>query len=379
VKAGVSAPTTEPRYVTSDLANVAPFVRNPLNVRRVMHCVLLATTPCVGMALYNTGYQTRLALAQGIPAAGWQTRLLAGLGLDHASPGVLDCLLLGAFFFAPILLSVWLAGALAEQGFARARGRRPDHVALPVIALLFSLGLPATLPLWQAALGCAIGVVIGKEIFGGLGRNFVNPVVVGLAFLYFAYPGSLSGDAIWVPVAADVPTSLSVAARSGLTGLAAAGRGWLSEAFGCVPGAMGETSAVACLLGCLVLLRTGVASWRIVVGGCLGLSASVVALQGLGVGRPIAELPWHWHLVSGSFAFGLVYLATDPVTSATTNPGRWLYGVLIGTFVAIVRVTNPAHQEGVLLALLLGNVCAPLLDRVVSLVWMQWNRVSRAG
>jgi Na+-transporting NADH:ubiquinone oxidoreductase subunit B len=306
--------------------------------------------------------------------------VLGTLGLGHSPTSLLDCVVFGGLFFFPLLVAVWLAGGLSERCFASARGRRADHVALPVIAVLFSLSLPATLPLWQAALGSAIGVVVGKEIFGGFGRNFVNPVVVGLAFLYFAYPGAVSGDTVWVPIPGHVgATPLAVATRSGLDGINAAGMTWSSTALGWVPGAMGETSALACLLGLVVLLYTGVASWRIVAGGSLGLLAGVWVLQSLDVGRSITQLPWHWHLVSGSFAFGLVYLATDPVTAATTNAGRWLYGGIIGVFVAVVRIANPSHQDGVILALLLGNVMAPLLDRMVALAQLRWNRAGRGG
>jgi Na+-transporting NADH:ubiquinone oxidoreductase subunit B len=345
-----------------------------------MNCMLVAAIPCVLMALYNTGYQANLAFAQGISPSGWRIRLLETLGAGHSPTSVLDCVLFGGLFFFPLLVAVWLAGGLSERCFARARGRQADHVALPVIAVLLSLSLPPTLPLWQAALASMIGVVVGKEIFGGFGCNFVNPVVVGLAFLYFAYPGAVSGDTVWVPVRGHVgPTPLAIATRSGLEGIAAAGITWPTVALGRVPGAMGETSALACLLGLVVLLHTGVASWRIIAGGSLGLLVGVWALQDLDVGRPITELPWDWHLVTGSFAFGLVFLATDPVTAATTNAGRWLYGGIIGAFVAVVRIANPAYQDGVLPALLLGNVMAPLLDRTVAFAQLRWNRATRGG
>ena len=377
MKAFASTPQAPQRYVTSDLATVAPFVRNALNLRLAMRCVLAAAAPCVIMALYNTGYQVNLAATQGISLTGWRSQLLGTLGLGHSPKSALDCMALGALFFGPILAAAWLAAGLLEESFARARGRRADHLALSVTAVLFSLCLPATLPLWQAAVGCAIGVGVGREIFGGFGRNFVNPVVVGLAFLYFAYPGALSGDSVWVPVPGHIgPTPLAVASRAGLEGVSAAGFAWSTTALGWVPGAMGETSALACLVGLAVLLHTGVASWRIVVGGCLGLVAGVCALQGMDVQSPMADLPWHWHLASGSFAFGLIYLATDPVTAAATNPGRWLYGALIGSFVAVVRIANPAYEEGVILAVLMGNVSAPLLDRIVGLAQMRRNRVS---
>lgn len=367
-----------PPYLTSDLALIAPHIRDSLNVRLAMHCVLVSTIPCVLMALYNTGYQANLVLEQSLFSQGWRTRVLETLGLGHSPTSTLDCLVFGALFFVPTLVAVGIAGTASERFFARMRRQKTNPVALPVIAILFSLSLPATLPLWQAALGAALGVVVGKEIFGGVGHNFVNPVVVGLAFLYFAYPGAMTGDTVWVPIPDHVgATPLAIATRSGLDGLASAGITWRTAALGWSPGAMGQTSALACLLGLAVLLSTGVASWRIVAGGALGLLAAVWGLQGLGVAQPVAELPWHWHLVSGSFAFGLVFLATDPVTAATTNPGRWLYGGIIGAFVAVVRIANPAYEDGVFLALLLGNVTAPLLDRVVAISQLSWNQSTR--
>lgn len=364
----------------SPAAAVAPWVRAPLDVRQALRCILVAAAPCVGMALYNTGYQTNAALSSGTSPPGWRAVTLQALGLGHSPASALDCLALGALFFVPLLLAVGLAGGLAEAGFARARGRRADHAALPVIALLLALSLPATVTLWQAALASAIGVVLGKEIFGGLGRSFVSPVVVGLVFLGFAHPGVVRGDEVWVPLSGHAaPDLLSLAIRSGLEGLEAAGVPWSAAALGRVPGAMGQTSALACGLGLLVLLYTGVASWRIVAGGVLGLLAGVVALQGLDTGHPIADLPWHWHLVCGSFAFGLVYLATDPTTSAATNPGRWIHGAIIGLFVAGVRIANTAYEDGVILALLLASVSAPLVDRAVGSAQLRWNRATRRG
>jgi Na+-transporting NADH:ubiquinone oxidoreductase subunit B len=213
-------------------------------------------------------------------------------------------------------------------------------------------------------------MLVGKEIFGGFGRNFVNPVVVALAFLSFSYPAAVAGDFVWVPAAGHAAaTPLSIAGRAGFAGLEQAGLDFSALALGWVPGALGQTSGLACAFGLAVLLYTGVASWRIVAGGVLGLLIGVLALQAIGAERPIAELPAHWHLVTGSFAFGLVFLATDPVTSAATSAGRWIHGVIVGAFVALVRIANPAYEDGVVLALLFGNVSAPLVDRGVA--WLQ--------
>jgi Na+-transporting NADH:ubiquinone oxidoreductase subunit B len=328
------------------------------------------------MAIYNTGLQVNRALAAGAtPLADWRLGLLSAIGAGAAPTSVWDCLARGALHFVPILAVSALAGLGTERLFARMRGRAPDHTALAVIALLFSLCLPPTLPLWKAALGSGLAFAVGKEIFGGLGRNLLNPPLTGLAFLYFAYPGDLSGSAIWVAVDGwSGATPLSVAHRSGLAGLEAAGLDWSAVLLGDVPGAMGATSALACAFGASVLLATGVASWRILAGGLLGLAGGVWLIQLIGGQGPAAELPWTWHALSGGFAFGLVFLATDPVSSATTNPGRLLYGALIGFLIVVIRLANPAHREGVMLAILLGNVFAPLIDQVVGRIQMGRRR-----
>lgn len=341
-----------------------PHVRGALDVPGAMRCVLWAASPCVAMGIYNAGYQARLAGSDD-----WRARALEALGAAPGSTGLWACVAHGAAILLPLLATSLLAGGLAERLFARARGRAADHVALPVIALIFTLCLPPTLALWQAALGAFVAVAVGKEIFGGFGQNFVNPALVGLAFLYFAYPASLTGDAIWV--AADGysgATPLAVAQRGGLAALEAQAAGFGAALWGREPGALGDTSAVACALGLAVLLYTGVASWRVVAGGALGLVAAALLTGALGDERPIAELPWHWHAAAGGFAFGLVFLATDPVTAPVTNPGRWLYGLAIGGLVVLLRVANPAHRESVLLAVLLGNVMAPLLDQIAARV-----------
>lgn len=355
------------RFEPARLTPGAPHVRNAFDVSAAMRCVLAAAAPCLSVALYNSGYQASLALAQGASQPGWRSTLLSGIGLAPAPDSPLACLAHGALWVAPLLGVSLLAGWLVERAFARARGREADHVALPVIALLFTLSLPAGLPLWQAALGCAVGVALGKEIFGGFGRNFVNPALTGLAFLYFSYPDALVVDA----------TPLAAAAEGGRAGLEAAGFAWRDAFLGRVPGALGQTSALACLAGAALLLYSGVASWRILAGGALGLLAALAALAPLAA-HPLAALPWHWHAVLGSFAFALVFLATDPVTAAVTNPGRWLYGLLIGALVVLVRLANPAHLDGALLAVLFANVSAPLLDQVAARALGSWRRLRAA-
>lgn len=358
-----------------------PHVHTPLHVARAMTWVLVAASPCVAVAVYNTGLQANLALTRGDGGTiGWRAPVLGLLGAGQRPDGVWDCVALGLLHLVPLLLAALLGGAAVERGFARLRGRRPDHVALPVIALLFTLALPPSLPLWQAAIGCAAGVLLGKEIFGGFGRNFVNPCVMGLAFLLFAWPGAVTGDTVWIALeGAGATTPLSAAASGGLGGIAAAGFAWRDAWLGLVPGALGETSALACTVGVVLLLALGLASWRIVAGGLLGLLVGLLVVRALAPDAPMASVPWHWHVVLGSFAFGLGFLATDPVTAAVTDPGRWLYGLLIGLLVVLIRAVHPAHREGVVLAILLGNVAAPLLDQLVARVQLRRRWFAHGG
>jgi Na+-transporting NADH:ubiquinone oxidoreductase subunit B len=289
-----------------------------------MRWVVFASLPCAAMALYNTGYQANLALAGGAASlSDWRDGAMQLLGAHYDATRAWDCLLHGALYLFPLLGASFAGGGLAELLFARLRARRPDHVALNVIALVFTLCLPPTLPLWKAALGCFAGVAVGKEIFGGFGRNFVNPALAGLALLYFAYPGSVTGEAVWVAVDGySGATPLAAAARDGLEAVQAAGYTWTASWLGWVPGAMGATSTLACLIGAGLLLYAGIASWRILAGGLLGLALGVELVQWIGTSHTMAEMSWSWHAVVGGFAFGLVFLATDPVTAAGRDPRR---------------------------------------------------------
>ena len=242
-----------------------------------------------------------------------------------------------------------------------------------VTGILYALILPPTIPLWQVAVGISFGVVIGKEIFGGTGMNVLNPALTGRAFLFFAYPAQLSGDAVWAAVdgfTKATPLAVVAAAPKGASAIGAltdAGYTFKEMLFGFIPGSIGETSALACLLGLVFLLITGVASWRIVAGCALGLTGmSFVFSAFQGVDRvAFFSLPAYWHMVMGGFAFGAIFMATDPVSSSATNPGRWIYGILIGVLVVLIRIVNPAYPEGVMLAILFMNVFAPLIDHFV--------------
>ena len=345
----------------------APHVRDALDLRRTMRLVLLAAAPAALVGVANAGYQALDAARRlGVtPLAGWRGAPARALGLAPDPESLLACLAFGLACVLPVAVVAAVSGLIWERIFAVRRSGRRDE-ALPVVVAFFVLVVPPTLPLWQAALGASVAVAVGLQIFGGTGRNVVNPTVVGLGFLVFAYPASFSGEATWVAVpAAGGRPVLALAAEGGLDAVRQAGVAWTDTLWGLEVGAVGETSALACLFGAAVLVGAGLASWRILAGGVLGLVASAW-LAGL-LADPqnaVAGLPWYWHLTSGSFAFGLVFLATDPVTSAATRGGRWAYGATIGFLVVLVRVFNPAYAEGVVMAILLANVLAPLYDHV---------------
>jgi Na+-transporting NADH:ubiquinone oxidoreductase subunit B len=230
--------------------------------------------------------------------------------------------------------------------------------------MLFALTLPPAIPLWQVALGISFGVVIGKEVFGGTGKNVLNPALTGRAFLFFAYPGEISGDAVWTAVDGfSGATPLMLAAAGGVDAIQAAGVTWWGAFFGTIQGSIGATSTLFVLAGAALLLYTGVASWRIMAGVLLGVVATALLFNTIGSDtNPAFALPWHWHVVLGGLAFGLVFMATDPVSASMTETGKWVYGALIGVLTVLIRVLNPAYPEGIMLAILFGNLCAPLID-----------------
>jgi Na+-transporting NADH:ubiquinone oxidoreductase subunit B len=233
--------------------------------------------------------------------------------------------------------------------------------------VLFALVCPPDLPLWQAALGISFGVVVAKELFGGTGKNFVNPALAGRAFLFFAYPADISGDAAWVAVDGfSGATTLSLGAQEGMAAVTAK-LTWLDAFIGREMGSIGETSVLAIFIGGAVLLFMGIASWRIVLGVMLGMIAMTVVfnLTGDASSNPMMAMPWYWHLVVGGFAFGMIFMATDPVSAAMTNTGKYWFGALIGVMCILIRVVNPAYPEGMMLAILFANLFAPLIDHCV--------------
>lgn len=368
-------------YTQSELSSRAPHVRDAVSLNGVMSYVALALAPSALMGVYNTGYQANRAMVRvDVEAApGWRGALLGHLGVAYDTASVWDSAWHGLLYFAPVLLTALLVGEVWTRIFAGVRERQRSD-GLLVTALLFTMSLPASIPLWQVAIGMSFGIVVGKEIFGGTGKNFLNPALAGLALLYFAYPNEMRGDAVWTPVDGfSGATALGRAATGGLPAIERARITWSESFLGRIPGALGETSALACLLGAAFLVYMRVASWRVIAAVVGGAVATALLFNLLGSGAlPVSQLPWYWHLTLGSFALGTVFFATDPVTSAMTDVGRWIYGVLIGFMIVLIRVANPAHPEGVMLAILLGNIFAPLIDYAVMRANMR-RRARRSG
>lgn len=344
-------------------------VRDGSDIQRVMVVVWLATFPTMFFGMYNIGYQALSAL-EAINLAGaehlkdWHWPLVQLFsGLDPNS--ILDCIAYGAIYFIPIYLVTFFVGIAWEMIFAVVRQHEISEGAF-VTTVLFALSCPPDAPLWQVALGISVGLVIGKEIFGGTGKNFLNPALTGRAFLYFAYPASWSGDMSWVAVDGyTAATMLGISAQDGYANMPDTFT-WSNAFFGLVPGSIGETSTVAILMGLAILLITKIASYRIVGGIILGTIATTYLFNLIGSDtNPMFQMPFWWHMVMGGYAFGLVFMATEPVSGSHTNAGRWIYGFVIGFMVIMIRVLNPAYPEGMMLAILLMNIFAPLIDHYI--------------
>lgn len=354
-------------YTPGETTKGSVHVRDGIDLKRTMITVAMALMPCVLMAMYNTGLQAQLGL-QGLGAsevAGWRGAIMAALGFGIDPSNILGNFILGFLYFFPIFLVTNIAGGIWETIFATVRGHEINEGFL-VTGLLFPLTLPPTIPLWQVAVGISFGVVVGKEVFGGTGKNFLNPALTARAFLFFAYPAEISGDLVWV--AADGfsgATALGQAAAGGMQSLTA-NFTWMDAFLGFIPGSMGETSTLACLLGAAFLIWNGIGSWRIMLSMLVSTMAFAWILNMIGSEtNPMFSITPMWHLVIGGFAFGTVFMATDPVSASMTQKGHWYYGALIGFMVILVRVINPAFPEGVMLAILFGNCFAPLIDYFV--------------
>ena len=354
-------------YSPPDVTRGSPHVRDAIDLKRVMITVVFAATPCALIGMWNTGFQANTAMASlGIEwIDGWRGSVLALLGAGYDPSSVYDSFLHGLLYFLPIYIVTLAAGGFWEVIFASVRNHEVNEGFL-VTSFLYSLILPASTPLWQVALGISFGVVIGKEVFGGTGKNFLNPALVGRAFLYFAYPVQLSGDAVWVPVDGYTgATALAITANEGMSGLLASGLTYSQAFIGQMQGSLGETSLAACLFGAAMLIFTRIASWRIILGVFAGMIIPALLFSGGDAATGMMSMPWQWHIAVGGFAFGAVFMATDPVSAPDTMLGHVIFGLLIGALTWVIRVINPAFPEGIMLAILLGNIFAPLIDYFV--------------
>jgi len=351
-------------YSPGKVTRTAPHIRDAMDLKRMMVTVVAALIPAVLMALYNTGLQANLAIARAgaTPLPGWRADLVRWLGLGFSPESILDCAVHGLMYFLPLYIVTMAVGGFWEVLFAVVRRHEVSEGFL-VTGLLFPLILPPTLPLWMAAVGISFGVVMGKEVFGGVGMNIVNPALAARMFLFFAYPLNFSSASAWIAV--DGYSRATPMAQLADPGLSLSVT-WKDAFLGFIPGSMGETSVIACLIGALVLVVTGVGSWRIITSVLVGAAGTAWLFNLVGsASNPMFALAPHWHLVLGGLMFGTVFMATDPVSAAMTNPGRVVYGLLIGTMVILIRVVNPAFPEGIMLAILFGNIAAPVIDRVV--------------
>ncbi|WP_305074348.1 NADH:ubiquinone reductase (Na(+)-transporting) subunit B [Propionivibrio sp.] len=353
-------------YRPSNVTKTTAHVRDGIDLKRMMVAVWVCTFPVIFFGMWNIGYQANTAFAANPETLAaqdhWRMALIRMLaGVDPSS--IWDNIVHGAVWFLPIYIVTFVVGISWEMLFASIRKHEVNE-GFFVTSVLFALTMPPSIPLWQVALGISFGVVIAKEVFGGTGKNFLNPALAGRAFLYFAYPAQSSGDAVWTVVDGfTMATPLGNAAGGGVDAIVGSGVSWMNAFLGVVPGSVGETSTLIILIMGCVLVISKISSWRIISGVLLGMIATSLLLNVIGSKtNPMFAMPWYWHLVLGGFAFGMVFMSTDPVSAAMTNTGKMIFGALIGVMVVLVRVVNPAFPEGIMLAILFGNLCAPLID-----------------
>lgn len=363
-------------YTSGAVTRKAAHVRDALDSKRMMILVWLALFPAMFYGMYNVGAQAFDALTpdllQQSIANDWHYALADALGINMSSEtGVSGKMLFGAIYFLPIYATVFVVGGFWEVLFATVR-KHEINEGFFVTSILFALIVPPTLPLWQAALGISFGVVVAKEVFGGTGKNFMNPALAGRAFLFFAYPANLSGDAVWTAVDGySGATALAQWAAHGADGLKNAVTGqtitWMDAFIGKLPGSIGEVSTLALLIGGAFIVFARIASWRIIAGVMIGMIAMSSLFNFIGSDtNAMFAMPWYWHLVVGGFAIGMLFMATDPVSASFTNVGKWWYGALIGVMCVLIRVVNPAYPEGMMLAILFANLFAPIFDYFVA-------------
>ena len=330
--------------------------------------VWLMLFPAMFFGMFNIGHQAAIVLSETVKLPDtWQVALFHALGGELTpDSGWGSKMWYGACWFLPIYATVFVVGGFWEVLFASVR-KHEINEGFFVSSILFALILPASIPLWQAALGITFGIVIAKEVFGGTGRNFLNPALAGRAFLFFAYPAEISGDKVWTVADGYAgATWLSKAANGEVTDWSI-NQQWWDAFYGFIPGSIGETSTLALMVGGLALIYLRIASWRIVTGVLVGTVVFATMFNVIGSEtNAMFAMPWYWHVVLGGFAIGMFFMATDPVSASFTDSGKWAYGILIGFMVVMIRVVNPAYPEGMMLAILFANLFAPLFDYMVA-------------
>ncbi len=366
-------------YTPGTVTRGRSHVRDSIDLKRLMILVWLSVFPAMFWGMHNVGNQAMPVLLdmysgaelQQVIAGDWHYRLAELIGVSFTQDaGWVSKMLFGAVYFLPIYGVIFIVGGFWEVLFAMIRGHEINE-GFFITSILLALIVPPTLPLWQAALAVTFGVVVAKEIFGGTGRNFLNPALAGRAFLFFAYPAQISGDTVWT--AADGfsgATPLSQWAVGGehqlVNTMTNQPISWMDAFIGNVPGSIGEVSTLMILIGGAVILFARIASLRIVAGVMVGMIAMSAVFNMIGSDtNPLFAMPWYWHLVLGGFAFGMIFMATDPVSASFTDKGKWAYGILIGVMCVLIRVANPAYPEGMMLAILFANLFAPLFDYLV--------------
>ena len=342
-------------FSTDERTKSGPHVKDSIDIKRIMISVVIALLPCYVFGALNIGYQK--ALTFGLEAT------------------LLENFIIGFNSILPIVVVTFTSGAFWEILFSVLR-KHPISEGFLVTCALIPLTLPPTIPLWQVAVATSFGIVIGKEIFGGVGMNIFNPALMARAFLYFTYPVNISGDKVWVlsPDGFSGPTALSIPAgkinADALDLLNQASSelvfdySWLNMFLGWIPGSIGETNKWLIIIGAIFLIVMGITSWRVMLGSVIGMVLMAITTNLIAPysSNAMLDIPPHYHLVMGSFLFGTVFMATEPVTCAHTDMGRWIFGFLVGSLTVIIRTINPAYPEGIMLAILLMNAFAPLID-----------------
>ena len=355
-------------YMPNETTHGGTHIKAADDLKRTMNIVIMALIPCLLFGMFNAGFQHNVAV---------NGNFTSGMSFFSGEFWNLDNLFIGAVKILPLVIISYGVGLLVEFIFAVIKGHEVEEGYL-VTGMLVPLIVPVDIPLWMLSVAVIFGVVIGKEVFGGTGMNILNPALTIRAFLFFAYPTWMSGDKVWVTGAVEKAGTADAISGETILGTLAQGKEVVYSAWdmfaGFIPGSVGETSTLLIIIGALFLIFTKIGSWRIMLSAALGAMAmglifnQVVEQGWVGEGSKFFDLmntPYWHHLLIGGFAFGAVYMATDPVTASQTNKGKWIYGFLIGFLSIMIRVFNPAYPEGVMLAILLMNVFAPTIDHYV--------------